>query len=69
MGLRRVYREWRFKQNMRRMIAFFESLDKAMARRHPRWKRKQFWNDFVHSEEFRKGLRKSIPKLFLGEWW
>ena len=67
MGIRRAYRKWRFKRNMRKMISFFLKLDKAMARRHPRWKRKQFWHDFVHSDEFRRGLRKAIPRLFLDD--
>jgi len=65
MSLLRIAKAWGFKQKMKIAFNACKELDRTYLRALPRWKRKQFWNDFVNRENFRNVTFANIPGL---EW-
>lgn len=47
------YREWRLERLRKNALRYIDLLDRAMKSEHyPRFKRRQFWRQFVHDGRF-----------------
>lgn len=60
--MKNLFKKFLFMWNIRRAVKFIDRVDRAL-HHHPRWKRKQFWRDFITSEEFRKECTKRFPEV------
>jgi len=62
MGLIKLYQKWLFNRRVKKAVWLLKKIDKGM-KQHPRWKRKQFWKDFIKSPSFREVFYKKFPEV------
>ena len=67
--MRKKYRQWILKRRLKQAIRLLSKIDKSMKELNwPRWKRKQFWRDFVTSPTFRSQFFSRIGAMYKKDW-
>lgn len=65
MSILGKYREWKFRRDSRRVARLLKRINSVMILRGwPKWKRQQFWHNFIKHDSVRSQLFDAVGKEF-----